>query len=113
MKRLCILPLAAALLFGCAKEPVFEPLPDADLIPINLDGSISQVATKATAQGFVDGDAVGLYAVNYSEGNTIAGTLEASGNQADNVKYVFDETAYKWTPVKGVYYKDVNTHVDL
>ena len=64
-------------------------------------------------QGFVDGDAVGLYAVNYSEGNTVAGTLEASGNQADNVKYVFDETAYKWTPVKGIYYKDVNTHVDL
>ena len=113
MRKNFILPLAVALLFGCAKEPVFEPLPDADLIPINLDGSISQVATKATAQGFVDGDAVGLYAVNYSEGNTIAGTLEASGNQADNVKYVFDETAYKWTPVKGVYYKDVNTHVDL
>lgn len=66
MKRLFILPLAVALLFGCAKEPVFEPLPDADLIPINLDGSISQVATKATAQGFVDGDAVGLYAVNYA-----------------------------------------------
>lgn len=105
--------MAAALLLGCAKEPVFEPLPDADLIPINLDGSISQVATKATAQGFVDGDAVGLYAVNYSEGNTIAGTLEASGNQADNVKYVFDEGAYKWNPMKGVYYKNVDTHVDL
>ena len=27
MKRLFILPLAVALLFGCAKEPVFEPLP--------------------------------------------------------------------------------------
>ncbi len=113
MRKNFILPLAVALLFGCAKEPVFEPLPDADLIPINLDGSISQVATKATAQGFVDGDAVGLYAVNYSEGNTIAGTLEASGNQADNVKYVFDEGAYKWNPMKGVYYKNVDTHVDL
>ena len=113
MKKYLIIPMAAALFLGCAKEPVFEPLPDADLIPINLDGSISQVATKATAQGFVDGDAVGLYAVNYGEGNTIAGTLEFSGNQADNVKYVFDESAYKWTPMKGVYYKNVDTHVDL
>ena len=113
MKRLSILPLAAVMLFSCAKEPVFEPLPDADLIPINLDGSISQVATKATAQGFVNGDAVGLFAVNYGEGNTVAGTLEASGNQANNVKYVFDETAFKWTPMRPVYYKDVNTHVDL
>ena len=56
---------------------------------------------------------MGLYAVNYSENNTVAGTLAATGNQADNVKYVFDEANYKWVPVKGVYYKDINTHVDL
>ena len=114
MKKYLIFPLAAALLLGCSKEQVFEPQPDeGNLIPLNIDGSISQVATKATAQGFVNGDAVGLYAVNYNEGNTVAGTLEASGNQVDNVKYVFDETAYKWNPMKGVYYKNVDTHVDL
>lgn len=114
MKKYLIFPLAAALLLGCSKEQVFEPQPDeGNLIPLNIDGSISQVATKATAQGFVNGDAVGLYAVNYNEGNTVAGTLEASGNQADNVKYVFDESAYKWNPMKGVYYKNVDTHVDL
>ena len=114
MKKYLVFPLAAAMLLGCSKEQVFEPQPDeGNLIPLNIDGSISQVATKATAQGFVNGDAVGLYAVNYNEGNTVAGTLEASGNQADNVKYVFDETAYKWNPMKGVYYKNVDTHVDL
>ena len=114
MKKYLTLPLAAAMLLGCSKEQVFEPQPDeGSLIPLNIDGSISQVATKATAQGFVNGDAVGLYAVNYNEGNTVAGTLEASGNQADNVKYVFDESAYKWNPMKGVYYKNVDTHVDL
>lgn len=104
----------AAVLASCAKEKVFEPVAeDPDLIPLNIEGSISQVATKATAMGFVNGDAVGLYAVNYSADNTVAGTLEASGNQADNVKYVFDETAFKWVPVKSVYYKDINTHADL
>ena len=114
MKKYLVFPLAAAMLLGCSKEQVFEPQPDeGNLIPLNIDGSISQVATKATAQGFVNGDAVGLYAVNYNEGNTVAGTLEASGNQADNVKYVFDESAYKWNPMKGVYYKNVDTHVDL
>lgn len=106
--------LALAILCSCEKEQVIEPLPDeGNLIPLNIDGSISQVATKATAQGFVNGDAVGLYAVNYNEGNTAPGTLEASGNQADNVKYVFDESVYKWNPMKGVYYKNVDTHVDL
>lgn len=99
---------------GCSPESIIEPSGEPDgRIPLNISGSISQVHTKATAEGFVDKDAVGLYAVNYSEGNTVAGTLVAEGNQADNVKYVFDESAYKWTPVKSVYYKDANTNVDL
>ena len=82
-------------------------------IPISIDGAIDQIPTKATAQGFVDKDAVGLFAVNYVEGNKVAGTLLTKGNQADNVKYVFDEPGYKWIPVHPVYYKDVNTHADL
>ena len=116
MKYLRYFTLAAmaTVLASCAKEMVFEPIAeDPNLIPLNISGSIDQVATRATAEGFVNGDAVGLFAVNYTENNTIAGTLEAEGNQADNVKYVFDEPNYKWVPVKPVYYKDINTHVDL
>ena len=104
----------ALLLASCAKEQVFEPAMEEDnRIPLNIDGSINQVATRATAAGFVNGDGVGLFAVNYTENNTVAGTLAAEGNQADNVKYVFDEPNFKWVPVKPVYYKDINTHVDL
>ena len=114
LQRLFYLASVLCIMASCAKEPVFEPeVTDPDLIPLNISGSIDQVPTRATAQGFVDGDGVGLYAVNYLENNTIAGTLAATGNQADNVKYVFDETNYKWVPVKPVYYKDINTHVDL
>ena len=98
---------------SCAKEPIIEVNADPNLIPLNITGSIDQQHTKATADGFVDKDAIGLYAVNYTENNTVAGTLQVSGNQADNVKYVFDETSHKWTPVKSVYYKDVNTNVDI
>ncbi len=106
--------VGALVLASCAREEVFEPAAaNEGGIPIQIDGSIRQVATKATAQGFVDGDGVGLFAVNYSSNNTVAGTLEAGGNQADNVKYVFDEANYKWAPVKPVYYKDINTNVDL
>ena len=116
MKYLRYLTLAAMaiVLASCAKEMVFEPVTeDPNLIPLNISGSIDQVATRATAVGFVNGDAVGLFAVNYTENNTIAGTLATEGNQADNVKYVFDETNYKWVPVRPVYYKDINTHADL
>lgn len=111
---LVLCPTLAVLLAGCAKEPVVEPIvDDSGLIPLNIDGSINQIQTKVNAAGFVDKDALGLFAVNYSEENTVAGTLAGNGNQADNVKYVFDEAANKWTPTKKVYYKDVNTNVDL
>lgn len=111
---LVLCPALAVLLAGCAKEPVVEPIvDDSSLIPLNIDGSINQIQTKVNAAGFVDKDALGLFAVNYTEENTVAGTLADNGNQADNVKYVFDEAANKWTPTKKVYYKDVNTNVDL
>ena len=113
MKYNLLMPLACVvLLAGCALEPAFVEEPEG-LIPINVDGAIKQVQTKVSDAGFVDKDALGLFAVNYSENNTVPGTLFAEGNQADNVKYVFDEAAHKWNPVRSVYYKDVNTNVDL
>ncbi|HCQ72783.1 MAG TPA: hypothetical protein DIT75_05255 [Rikenellaceae bacterium] len=113
--KLLVMSLAfAALLAGCAQEAMLEPeVEKGELVPINIYNSINQVQTRATAAGFVDKDAVGLFAVNYTENNAKAGTLVSEGNQADNVKYVFDEANHKWVPVKSVYYKDVNTNVDL
>lgn len=115
MNYRCLFLLGTAIaLAGCAKEPVPAVVPeDPNLIPLNIDGSINQIQTKVNAAGFVDKDALGLFAVNYSEENTVPGTLADNGNQADNVKYVFDKAANKWTPTKKVYYKDVNTNVDL
>lgn len=102
----------AAMLTSCLSEPDFEPVPQGG-IPINLDGSINQIPTKVNAQGFEDGDGLGLYAVNYENENQTPGTLMDKGNQVDHVKYVFDEKNWKWTPVRPVYYKDVNTNVDI
>ncbi len=110
-KQLFVLAALAMLACGCVRED-FGGVPEG-AIPLNIDGSINQVHTKATAQGFVDGDGLGLFAVNYINETATAGTLAAEGNQADNVKYVFDESNHAWTPVKPVYYKDVNTNVDL
>ena len=46
------------LLTGCLSEPEFEPVVEGSGIEISLDGSIKQVATKATAEGFETGDAL-------------------------------------------------------
>jgi len=105
--------MIGGLLTGCLSEPDFEPVEEGSGIEISLDGSIKQIATKVTAEGFETGDALGLYAVNYENENQTPGTLLAEGNQADHVKYIFNFETYQWTPVKKVYYKDVNTNVDL
>lgn len=106
--------LAITLFCSCVSDPIIDSMNEGNqLIPLNIAGSIKQVSTKATATGFVDKDAVGLFAVNYLENNTVAGTLALEGNQADNVKYIFDESNQKWNPVRPVYYKNINTNVDL
>lgn len=111
-KLLLALCCFSALLASCTKEPD-SGAGESELIPINISGDINQIHTKATAGGFVNGDQVGLFAVNYRDNNTTPGTLIEKGNQADNVKYLFNESAQKWEPVKSVYYKDINTNVDL
>lgn len=114
LKHLFISSLAiCGLLTACLSEPDFEPVEEGSGIAISLDGSIKQVATKVTAEGFETGDALGLYAVNYENDNQTPGTLLAEGNQADHVKYIFNFENWQWTPVKKVYYKDINTNVDL
>ena len=113
-KLLDLISLAAVftgLATACTVKEELAPEVSSDRIPVVIDGSVNQIPTKATGEGFVSGDALGLYAVNMLSDNTVAGTLEDSGNQVDNAKYVFDGT--KWTAVNASYYKDVNTHVDL
>lgn len=105
--------LCGALTIGCAKESFYDAQVEDGMIPLNIDGSIHHVQTKASASGFSDKDAIGLYAVNYTDGNANAGTLELTGNQADNAKYIYDEDNLRWKSTRAVYYKDVNTNVDL
>lgn len=114
LKHLIVSSFAiCGLLTACLSEPDFEPVEEGSGIEISLDGSIKQVATKVNAEGFETGDALGLYAVNYENNNQTPGTLQAEGNQADHVKYIFNFEKWQWTPVKPVYYKDINTNVDL
>ena len=64
-----LVSLALAII-GCTQDideltPILPaPSPDGS-IAINIDGNINQVTTRADASGFCNGDAVGIYAVNY------------------------------------------------
>lgn len=117
MKRdLLHLLCCGALLFAGCTQDFDEPMPSVPtpdgLIAINVNGSIDQVTTtRVNDDGFCDGDGFGLFAVNYENG--VPGTLLDKGNQANNVRYVFNEKEYKWTPDYPVYYRDNITPVDM
>lgn len=79
---------------------------------IAISGEIAQIyQTRAGDSGFADKDEIGVYVVDYSGDNP--GTLKNNGNRADNVRFTFDEAAYKWTPDSEIYWKDKTTHVDV
>ncbi|WP_337560269.1 fimbrillin family protein [Prevotella sp.] len=79
---------------------------------IELSGEIDHVAvTRVNDGGFCDGDGMGIYIVDYKA--DIPGTLQKSGNRADNVCYTYDETNCKWNSDQDVYWKDNHTHIDV
>ena len=108
------LAVSATMLTSCLSEPDFESVVDGEgsRLEVALFNEIKQhITTRVDDGGFCDGDAVGVYVVNYRNGTP--GSLMDEGNQADNVRYTLDEANQRWIPQNPVYYKDKNTHVDI
>lgn len=106
--------MTIAVMASCAlDEGGFEPqIEDVEKKPIVFAGRINQeYETRANDEGFCNGDVVGVYIVDY-DGDT-PGVLQNEGNRADNLRFTFDEAAYKWNPAYEVYWKDQTTHIDL
>lgn len=113
-KHLSFFLLSLLVIVGCARErlEVDNPSMDDSPIAVRIGGEIDQLMkTRVNDGGFCDGDAVGIYVVNYEDG--MPGTLLVKGNQADNIRFVYKETKNIWTPDEPVYYKDKNTHADI
>lgn len=115
IKHLLLFGWAAAMM-GCTDQM------DEDLnvdkpqegLEIAIEGKINQqYQSRVDDGGFCGGDQIGLYGVNYTDDNTVAGTLLDEGNQVDNIRYTYDEENFKWTSTTPAYYKDLNTHIDL
>lgn len=106
--------LLSLALASCARENLETGRTAVDDSPlaVRIGGEIDQIMkTRVNDGGFCDGDAVGIYVVNYENG--APGTLLVKGNQADNVRFVYEEAKNLWTPDEPVYYKDKNTHADV
>ncbi|MDE6371248.1 MAG: fimbrillin family protein, partial [Duncaniella sp.] len=102
------------LLSGCSDEYDFRTpgAQDEETAIIAIAGQIKQeMVSRANDDGFVDGDAIGVYIVDYEGENP--GTLLAQGNRGDNVHFTFDEAAARWNPSFDLYWKDKHTRIDV
>ena len=108
-----VIAAASLLLTGCAYDEYIGPEnTDNGAGKINLSGEINQeFKTRANDEGFANGDAMGVYIVDY-EGNN-PGTLLSKGNRGDNVRHTFDEESYRWNSAYDLYWKDNHTRIDV
>ena len=104
--------LAAIVLQACTQDVTIEYTPSVTpLQKVQIDGSIDQQDnTRVDDSGFCAGDNIGLYLVNYANGE--AGELMVEDNQADNVKFTLQEDG-SWVSEYDIYYKDDDTNVDF
>lgn len=116
MKRIISLISVAALLAmqGCrVSESELKPQgPSGEAYKVQIYSDISQQPASKVAvdEGFCTGDQVGVYIVNY-DGET-PGTLKLEDNQADNVRFSYNENG-DWVSDYDVFYKDNDTKVDF
>ena len=99
------------VLVNCSKQD--ELSPDPNRKTISLKGTIEGIS-NATENVFEEGDAVGIYIVDYA-GESTPGTLSPSGNRASNIKHLYQSNDNSWQPSTGqsIYWKDETTKIDV
>lgn len=103
--------VGACFLCACHDEEFVGP--DAGLGKvIALSGEINQeMVSRVDDGGFCDQDVMGVYIVDYD--GTNPGELLDVGNRATNVRFTFDEAAYRWNGAYDIYWKDDKTPIDV
>lgn len=72
-KKTCFVMLAALMLAGCSNE-VEEQVMDSRRVPLQINGDINMLMTRAADDHWDDKDAIGVYMVN-GENNSIVGNV--------------------------------------
>lgn len=102
--------LCAAMVTGCSDDYFIEK--GSSGLPFTFVAQLQQQnLTRANDYGFVDGDRMGIYIVDYVNGT--AGILSATDNRASNVLFTFVEATPAWTSATTLYWKDKTTPVDV
>ena len=108
---MCTVLIASATMLSCD-----DTLPgSSSTLPgetISLSARLQQQnQTRANEQGFVTGDRMGIFIVDYVDGKP--GALHTNENRASNVLYTFDGDSYKWQAPAEIYWRDKTTPIDV
>lgn len=102
--------LFALSLMACSEDIADSNL-DNQILPINLSSTYPVAGqTRATDNGFVADDAVGIFVVDYNDDGT-AGTPALKGNRASNAKFIYDGGT--WKASYQLYWADGKTPADF
>ena len=112
MKKIIISILFAVGMMTSCSDEMGHTLDFADEMPINISAEYPAkgVSTRATDNGFVADDAIGLFVVDYNSDGT-PGNLLLKGNRADNVK--FEYNGAKWSANYQLYWASKTTPADF
>ncbi len=98
--------------YGCDEDSNIELQKELQNDQIELYGEINQVyVTRVNDAGFADGDAIGVFVVDYENGES--SPLNVTGNHADNVRFTYNEETGKWAGDIQLYWTDKVTPVDV
>lgn len=113
IKRLAYILVGGMMFSACSEDIATQTeIVEEKVMPINIASTYPVAAnTRATIDnGFVAGDAVGIFVVDYdSDGNP--GTLALKGERAGNIRFNYDGS--KWTANYQLYWKNSSTPADF
>lgn len=113
MKRYIYLAFLPLLVGACRDDSMrLDMTPESNGSELRIQAEIDQLnLTRADDSGFADGDVIGVYAVDFVNGQP--GSLSDIGNNADNIAFTFDEGSCRWNSASSITFSDDKTSIDL
>ncbi|MDE5783157.1 MAG: leucine-rich repeat protein [Prevotella sp.] len=112
LRHICkfvLVSLAAFAVSGCTDDYPCS-MTEESRFPITLSAAYPS-ATRASDAGFEDGDRMGIYVLDYSDGKPQQiGAVDAN---ASNVRFDFNGSNNSWTGARDLFWKDGETPTDI
>ena len=109
-KGLSVVSLVGILFAACSDHMNYAYEDAESALPLSISAAYPS-ATRASDAGFEDGDQMGVFVLDYTDGEPRK--INDSEAVASNVRFDFNGKDNSWTGVRNVYWKDRVTPADI